>query len=307
MRHSPLSHDANRPPRSAMAAHAKRVCRFAARIVAMCAIGILAACTQTVTLQAGLSDRDANEIVSLLSRNGIDAKKHATKEGVTLIVKENEISRATELMQAAGLPKRSLSNLGQIFKKEGIISTPLEERVRYIYGLSAELENTLQQFDNVVTARVHVVLPERIAPGEPIQPSSAAVYVKYHPPFDEETAVPRIRKLVANSIPGLSGDDARGKVSVVLTPTETAMTAVEWTKVGPFSVQSSSAGMLVATLTGLGVLTLLSAGCAVFMLVFRQPKALGWIRQRVGKTPGSNAPDGIKMAAGEARPENVVA
>lgn len=304
MSHSPLSHDANRPPRSAIA-HAERVWRFAARIVAVCMIGVLAACTQTVTLQAGLSDRDANEIVSLLNRNGIEAKKQATKEGVTLIVEEAAISRATDLMQAAGLPRRNLSNLGQIFKKEGMISTPLEERVRYIYGLSAELENTLQQFDKVVTARVHVVLPERIAPGEPIQPSSAAVFIKYRPPFDEEAAIPRIRKLVASSIPGLSDTDARGKVSVVLTPTEAAPAWVEWTTVGPFKVQSSSAGMLIATLIGFGMLTLLSVGYAVFMVVLRHTKVLARIRERIGHVPGLNSPDNIK-AAGATRPENVV-
>jgi type III secretion protein J len=299
MRQSPLPHDANRPQRSTITARV-------ARLVALCAIGVLAACTQTVTLQAGLNDRDANEIVSLLSRNGIEAKKHTAKEGVTLIVKDTEISRATEVMQAAGLPKRSLSNLGQIFKKEGMISTPLEERVRYIYGLSAELENTLQQFDNVVAARVHVVLPERIAPGEPIQPSSAAVFIKYHLPFDEETAIPRIRKLVSSSIPGLSGDDVRGKVSVVLTPTGSATAPVEWTTVGPFNVQSSSAGALVATLTGFGVLTLLSLGCAVFMIVFRSPKVLARIKQRVGKVPSLNSLDDIKKAVSGVRQENNV-
>jgi len=307
MRHTPLSHDANRPQRNAIAARVARASDLVARIAVLCAIGVLTACTQTVNLQSGLNDHDANEIVSLLSRNGIDAKKLTAKDGVTLTVKDTEISRATEVMQAAGLPKRSLSNLGQIFKKEGMISTPLEERVRYIYGLSAELENTLQQFDNVVTARVHVVLPERIAPGEPIQPSSAAVFIKYHLPFDEETAIPRIRKLVASSIPGLSGDDARGKVSVVLTPTESAIAAVEWTTVGPFSVQSSSAGALVATLIGFGVLTLLSLGSVVFMLVFRSTKALAWIRQRFGKVASLNSLDDVKKAVGGGRHENDVA
>lgn len=296
MSHTALSHETNRPRPAAMAA----------RIVALCLLGLLAACHQTVNLQSGLNDHDANEIVSLLSRNGIEARKSTTKEGVTLTVKDSEISRATEAMQAAGLPRRSLSNLGQIFKKEGMISTPLEERVRYIYGLSAELENTLQQFDNVVTARVHVVLPERIAPGEPIQPSSAAVFIKYHLPFDEETAIPRIRKLVASSIPGLSGDDARGKVSVVLTPTESAIAAVEWTTVGPFSVQSSSAGALVATLIGFGVLTLLSLGCAGFLLAFRNPGVAAWMKQRFGKAPALNSLDDIKNAVGGGKQDNDV-
>lgn len=276
------------------------------RVIILCAVGVLGACHQIVNLQVGLNDHDANEIISLLSRNGIEAKKNTAKDGVTLTVKDSEISRATEVMQAAGLPKRNLSNLGQIFKKEGMISTPLEERVRYIYGLSAELENTLQQFDNVVAARVHVVLPERIAPGEPIQPSSAAVFIKYHMPFDEETAIPRIRKLVASSIPGLSGDDVRGKVSVVLTPTESAISAVEWTTVGPFRVQSSSAGGLASTLIACGMLTLFSFGGALFLIIFRSPKMQSWIQNRLGKAKAQNSLDDIKNAVSGVRQENDV-
>lgn len=242
--------------------------------IALCLLMLLSACTGSVNLQTGLSDADANEIVSVLNRNGIEAQKHPTKEGVTLSVKEDDIARATDTMHAAGLPRRSLSDLGQMFKKEGMISTPLEERVRYIHGLSQELESTLQQFDNVISARVHVVLPERIAPGEPIQPSSAAVFVKYHPPFDEDTVVPRIRSLVAASIPGLSGEDAQDKVSVVLTPSEVTAPAVEWINVGPFSVQSSSAGALKQTLLALIVLLIVITSVMIALLVAHKNEKL---------------------------------
>lgn len=212
----------------------------------LCLVALLAGCAKWVDLQTGLNDADANEIVAVLNRNGIQAEKRPAKEGVNLLVKEAEISRATQAMHAAGLPRRSLSTLGEVFKKDGMISTPLEERARYIHGLSAELEYTLQQFDHVIAARVHVVLPERVAPGEPLQPSSAAVFIKYRPPLDEDVVVPRVRNLVASSIPGLSNDDGRAKVSVVLTATELEAPPVEWTTVGPFQVMASSADALAA-------------------------------------------------------------
>jgi type III secretion protein J len=232
----------------------------------LCWAGVLSlalgGCAKQASLQVGLNHSDANEIVSLLTRYGIDASKTSSKEGVAVSVKADDIARATAAMQAAGLPRRGMSDLGTIFKKEGMISSPLEERVRYLHGLSEELGFTVQQFDRVIAARVHVVLPERIAPGQPIQPSSAAVFVKFKPPVDEDTLVPRIRNLVMASIPGLAGgsDGAPSKISVVLEPSDAAEPAIEWADVGPFRVQADSARGLTVTLSVLGVAVLLLLG-----------------------------------------------
>lgn len=245
----------------------------------------LAGCGKVVTLQASLQDADANEIVLLLTNAGIEVEKHQDKTGVSLQVKDVDLSRATGVMQAAGLPRRSLSNLGEVFKKQGMISSPMEERIRYIHGLSEELESTLQQFDNVISARVHVVLPERIAPGEPIQPSSAAVFIKYRAPMDEDAITPRVRRLVASSIPGLVGDDGRNKVSVVMTPGEAAPAAVEWRMVGPFQVAAASAGSLLGTFFGLGALVLLALAAAVFGMMKDHPVVARLLRRRPNATP----------------------
>ena len=234
-------------------------------------LAALAACSRMVTLQAALTDADANEIVLVLNRKGIEVDKQKGKEGVTLLVKDSELSRATETMNAAGLPRRTLSNLGEVFKKQGMISSPMEERIRYIHGLSEELESTLQQFDNVVSARVHVVLPERIAPGEPIQPSSAAVFVKYRPPMDEDVVMPRIRKLVASSIPGLSGEEGRNKVSVVMMPGAAPAAGIEWTMLGPFTVAASSANGLLLTMIFLLLIALSGGGYLLFRFALRNP------------------------------------
>ncbi|GJI87646.1 MULTISPECIES: type III secretion system inner membrane ring lipoprotein SctJ [Duganella] len=268
------------------------------RLACMLALPVmLAACTKMVTLQAGLSDADANDIILVLNRKGIEIEKQKTKEGVTLITKDGDLSRATEAMNAAGLPRRSLSNLGEVFKKQGMISTPMEERIRYIHGLSEELESTLQQFDRVVSARVHVVLPERIAPGEPIQPSSAAVFVKYRPPLDEDAVLPRMRKLVASSIPGLGGDDGRGKVSVVLMPGEPPPVGIQWTMLGPFVVAQDSVGWLTFTLAVLGAMASAGLGYLLFRYAMRSPRvaalvmrlAMRWASRKAVPAPAPEA------------------
>lgn len=235
------------------------------KLAILCAVILLSACSKVVTLQTGLNDQDANEIVMVLNRQGIAVEKIRSKEGVNLTVAEGELSRATAAMTAAGLPRRSISSLGEVFKKQGMISTPLEERVRYLHGLSEELGFTLQQFDNVVSARVHVVLPERIAPGEPVQPSSAAVFVKYRPPLDEDAVTPRIRRLVSAGIPGLNSEDGRSKVSVVLTPGEELPQGMQWTTVFGFQVEAGSATPLELMLYGLILWSILgTAGTGVF-------------------------------------------
>jgi type III secretion protein J len=119
-----------------------------------------------------------------------------------------------------------------------------------------------------------VVLPERVAPGEPILPSSAAVFVKYRPPLDEDAIMPRIHNLVASSIPGLAGADGGNKISVVMVPTELPPPSIQWTKVGPFKVQAGSAGWLTFTLVVLIALALLAAGIALLEMLKRN-KGLG--------------------------------
>ena len=135
------------------------------------------------------------------------------KDGmVGLTLESNQVGRAVDLLRAKGLPRERFAGMGQVFRKEGLISSPLEERARYLYALSQELGATLTQIDGVVVARVHVVLPERGSPGDPNMPSSAAVFIKHQAGFNLDTVLPQVRRLVVNSIPGLTPE----KVSIVL-------------------------------------------------------------------------------------------
>lgn len=235
-------------------------------LLVLAACLLAGACVSEVPLQTGLAESDANEMITLLKRHGISASKSRAKDGVALSVREGQLARAAELLQAAGLPKRQLSDLGRVFKKEGMISTPLEERARYLHGLSQELEYTLSQIDGVVMARVHIVLPERVAPGEPVQPSSASVFLKHRDGFDEDLILPRVRRLVTTSIPGLVDESGNRKLSVVMLPAQAIEApAVDWQQVGPFMVEAGSAERLKAwALAGMAALAVLG-GLVVFL------------------------------------------
>lgn len=246
---------------------------------------LLSGCDDKVVLLSDLSERDANEVVGELLSSGLEAEKVITKTGVTIMINQKAMSRAVVVLKVAGLPNQSQTSLGEVFKKEGVISTPLEERARYIYALSQELEFTLSQIDGVLISRVHVVLPERVAPGQPIQPSSAAVFIKHRPELDPDVIEPQIYRMVSSSIPGLS-EANRDKISVAFVESVAATDPVEWEKVGPFMVQQESATSLRRLFMIAGVLYLV----LLFFLVrayFRGKTTWSNIKQQAPMTENS--------------------
>lgn len=183
--------------------------RFA--VTAMLALLLLAGCSKTV-LYTGLSESDANDMLALLMSSGIGTEKTADKTGVSISVDSSRVPDAVALLNAAGLPHKTYANMGTLFQRSGMISSPSEDRVRYIYGLSQELGHTISLIDGVLSARVHIVLPGN-DPSNPVtKPSSAAVLIRYSPDATIDTLVPKIKELVVNSVEGLSYDH----VSVVL-------------------------------------------------------------------------------------------
>lgn len=253
---------------------------------------VLAGCEGSVQLFANMSERDANEVLASLKEAGIDARKLPGKDGVNLEVDQPSVARAIAYLNAEGLPRERRSNMGDVFRKEGLISSPLEERARYLWALSQELSETISQIDGIVRARVHVVLPERSAGSDPAMPSSAAVFVKYRRGVSLDDATPQIRRLVASSIPGLQAD----KVTVVLVaagprmsdgngaaqrPAATAATSSNSTQTG---AQAGSHGIFSnwwLSLAGAGALAASALAAAVFM---------AWRgRQRARSAPAEDA------------------
>lgn len=168
---------------------------------------LLAACSK-VPLYNKLSERDANEVLAALMNSGIDARKSASSDKTWLLeVDQRDLAPALDLLRAHGLPREPHANLGELFRKEGLVSTPAEERMRYIYALSQELSQTLTQIDGVQVARVHVVIPANDPLSETIKPSSAAVFVKHRADADLRALAPSIKNLVAGSIEGLAHEN----------------------------------------------------------------------------------------------------
>jgi type III secretion protein J len=90
---------------------------------------------------------------------------------------------------------------------------------------------------------VHVVLPERIAPGEPVQPASAAVFIKHTSALDPDSVRGRIQQMVASSIPGMSGESPDSKkFAIVFVPAAEFQDTERLVSFGPFLIDNQNLG-----------------------------------------------------------------
>lgn len=227
---------------------------------------LLVACK--TELHSGLDETEANNMVSVLVNNGIDAEKGRDKKGgkFRILVDRSQISVAVDTLRQHGLPRERFSRVDDIFKKDGLISSPLEERVRYIYALSEQVEETLSQIDGVVTSRVHVVLPENNPFSDGVKPSSASVFIKYLPDSQLEEIKSQIKFIVEKSIEGLSYD----KVSLVMLPAKPAYTSTgesQWTSFLGIRLAKSQVGAFRLVIWGLVVGIALLFAMVVYLLL----------------------------------------
>lgn len=202
---------------------------------------LLGGCSNRVELFSSTTDSEANEILALLLQSAIPAEKQIKKTGVTISVAESDVAKALGILRQQGLPRARFEGMGKIFQKEGMISSPLEERARYIYALSQELESTLSKMDGVLVARVHVVLPDQDAAKIAKTPASAAIFIKHQAGYNLDVLKPQIRTLVAHAIPELGEE----RVSVVLVvaqrPPPAAVAGAAAPSIGPDAVRDSAA------------------------------------------------------------------
>lgn len=158
-----------------------------------------------VGLYADLTEQEANEMVAALTTSGIAADKERLENSRwQVLVEEDELPASLDLLRAQGLPRERYASMGDVFQKQGLVSTPAEERMRYIYAMSQELSQTLRKVDGVIAARVHVVVPANDPLSDRVRPSSAAVFIKHRSDVDLRLLVPAVKDLVAHSIEGLT-------------------------------------------------------------------------------------------------------
>jgi type III secretion protein J len=222
------------------------------------------------------TESDANDMVAALLESGIDAGKATSDAGKTwnVQVDKEDVVRSLAVLRSYGLPRERHVTLGEMFKKEGLISTPTEERVRFIYGVAQQLEATLSQIDGVVTARVHIVLPNNDPLASTVKPASASVFIKYRENAPTAGLTAGIKNMVARSVEGLTYENV-------------TVTLVQGMPIGPAAAQvrkPSQAGMWAA----LGAALALVLGAAAGWIAWKRP---GWLPGRRSRGPAGTDGD----------------
>lgn len=185
------------------------------RLALMLALASLISACGDRQLLGQLDESAANEVVSALRLEGLDAQKQmAGEKHWRVTIPDAQLAQSVQILDRQNLPRPAFQGLGQVFKKDSLVSTPTEERARLIHAMSQELERSIGEIDGVMVARVHPV----ILPHDPLNPrratATASVLVKHRLGADMTGKDAAIRSLVASGIEGLSYDD----VKVVLVP-----------------------------------------------------------------------------------------
>lgn len=189
--------------------------RFAPRpairlaLAAAVVVGLAGCVGDSQVLYSHLEEQQANEVSASLLRAGIDADKHQLDRSTDWIVSvsKKDLPSAMAILDAAGLPRSVHPSMGEVFKKEGFVASPTEDKARYVYALSEELSDTLQKIDGVVTARVHVALPDRDLIGSKSDSASASVVLVTEPGAHVQERETDIKAIVKDAIEGLDNPD----------------------------------------------------------------------------------------------------
>lgn len=185
----------------------------AGRLIAAAALVLMLSGCGRVVLFDRLSESQANEVLAALLERNIDVTKSKAddKQSWMIEVDPAGAALAMRVLESRRLPRPVHETLGSIFEKKGFVSSPLEEKARYLHGLSEELARTLTQIDGVLSARVHIALPQKDMLSGTTAPSSASVVLMTEREVNLGDRETDLKAIVKDSIEGL--DDVN-KVTV---------------------------------------------------------------------------------------------
>jgi flagellar M-ring protein FliF len=160
-------------------------------------------------LVSNLNVDEASQITEQLNRGGY--RYRLENDGRSILVNPKQIYEIRMALAREGLPRRSgVGN--EIFDKTSLGTTDQVQRQNVRRALEGELQRTIEDLEEVRSARVHIVVPEHTIFLDQQRDSKATVVI--HPTMGRELSRDQIRgitHLVASSVDGLK----RQNISIV--------------------------------------------------------------------------------------------
>jgi type III secretion protein J len=223
----------------------------------------ISACS--VPVAVGLDESDANRVVMALDHAGVDSTKESdpNAEGKFRIdVARDDAPRALAAMSDEELPRPKSKGVLEALDKGQLVPSQKAEHAQFVSGLAGDLERTLTGIDGVLSARVHLNVPEQnpLRDGAP-ERATASVLVEHrgaNPPISENA----VQRLVSGGVRGLAPENVA--VVMVARPPRPAVKDSGLAHVGPIAVARGSVrplqlggATLIVLLLVFGVATLL--------------------------------------------------
>lgn len=173
----------------------------------------LTACSQQ-TLYSKLDEREANQQVSVLLEAGIQARKLARDNAFAVTVPGDDLGRANQILAEHGLPQQPFANRCTVFKKEGFVTTTMQEHQLRTCAISDEISHALMALNGVLDARVVLDVPMRNPLADKVQPPRASVVVKLRQGVDADAMKSTVKRVVVHTIDGLQHDNVSVEHSI---------------------------------------------------------------------------------------------
>ena len=105
----------------------------------------------------GTHEREANRIVVILENNNIRATKVQQEAAAgssevlyNVTVSSNDRTNAMRILDTKGLPAKKSPRMLDLFKKEGLVQSETENKIRYHAGKEAELSSMIRNINGVI-------------------------------------------------------------------------------------------------------------------------------------------------------------
>lgn len=170
--------------------------------------------TEMGVLFSGLSETEASKIVDKLKEKKIP---YEAKENGTILVEKNAIYDTRLSMAKDGLPESGVVGY-ELFDKTNLGMSEFVQKLNYRRALEGELTKTIKSLDEVRSARVHIVIPEKALFEKDQKVPTASVTLQFKNGKNiSKQSVQGIQNLVSSSVEGMSAGsvnvlDGRGKV-----------------------------------------------------------------------------------------------